>query len=173
MGTTEEALANAEKIGFNTGLFALHPFLNKAKLPIYIANFVLMDYGTGAIFGCPAHDQRDLDFANKYKLKVLPVVRPKHVDFNKFTITNDAFIEDGILFNSDFLNNLTVSKAIEKIIKVIVKKKLGKKKITYRLKDWGVSRQRYWGCPIPIVYDNKGKIFPVKKKIYLYYYRMM
>ena len=128
MGTTEEALASAEKIGFNTGIFALHPFKKNTRLPIYIANFVLMDYGTGAIFGCPAHDQRDLDFANKYKLKVLPVVRPKHVDFNKFTITSDAFIEDGILFNSDFLNNLTVSKAIEKIIKVIVKKKLGKKK---------------------------------------------
>ena len=164
MGTTEEALANVEKIGFNTGLFALHPFENKTKLPIYIANFVLMDYGTGAIFGCPAHDQRDLDFANKYRLKVLPVVKPKNVKSARLVIKNKAFTEDGILFNSDFLNNLTVNKAIEKIIKIITKKKLGKKKITFRLKDWGVSRQRYWGCPIPIVYNKKGEALPVKKK---------
>ena len=164
MGTTEEALANAEKIGFNTNLFALHPFDKKIKLPIYIANFVLMDYGTGAIFGCPAHDQRDLDFANKYKLKILPVVKPKNIDSEKFIIKNEAFTDDGILFNSNFLNGLSVNNAIEKIIKVISKKKLGRKKITFRLKDWGVSRQRYWGCPIPIVYNDKGKPIPVKKK---------
>ena len=164
MGTTEEALANAEKIGFNTGLFTLHPLDKKIKLPIYIANFVLMDYGTGAIFGCPAHDQRDLDFANKYNLKILPVVKPKNVEIDKFIIKNEAFTADGILFNSNFLNNLTVDKAIEKIIKVISKKKLGKKKITFRLKDWGISRQRYWGCPIPIVYNNKEVPIPVKKK---------
>jgi len=164
MGTTEEALANAEKIGFNTGLFALHPLEKKIKLPIYIANFVLMDYGTGAIFGCPAHDQRDLDFANKYKLKVLPVVKPRNIEASKFFIKNEAYTEDGILFNSSFLNNLNVNEAIEKIIKVITKKKLGKKKLTYRLKDWGVSRQRYWGCPIPIVYKKNGDAIPVKKK---------
>ena len=164
MGTTEEALANAEKIGFNTGLFALHPLEKKIKLPIYIANFVLMDYGTGAIFGCPAHDQRDLDFANKYKLKVLPVVKPRNIEVSKFFIKNEAYTEDGILFNSSFLNNLNVNEAIEKIIKVITKKKLGKKKLTYRLKDWGVSRQRYWGCPIPIVYNKNGDAIPVKKK---------
>ena len=164
MGTTEEALASAEKIGFNTGLFAIHPFEKKIKLPIYIANFVLMDYGTGAIFGCPAHDQRDLDFANKYKLKILPVVKPKNIEPEKFVIKNKAFVDDGILFNSYFLNNLTVDQAIQKIIKVITKKKLGNKKITFRLKDWGVSRQRYWGCPIPIVYNSKGKPIPVKKK---------
>ena len=143
MGTTEEALANADKIGFNTKLFVDHPFDKKTKLPIYFANFVLMDYGTGAIFGCPAHDQRDLDFANKYSLKVLPVVRPKNVEQNKFTIKNQAYTEYGILFNSDFLNNLTVKNAIEKIIKVISKKKLGQKKITFRPNDWGVSRQPY------------------------------
>ena len=164
IGTTEEALANAEKIGFNTGLFALHPLDKKIKLPIYIANFVLMDYGTGAIFGCPAHDQRDLDFANKYNLKVLPVVKPRNIEATKFVIKSEAYTEDGILFNSSFLNNLTVNQAIEKIIKVITKKKLGKKKITFRLKDWGVSRQRYWGCPIPIVYNKKGDAIPVKKK---------
>ena len=164
MGTTEEALANAEKIGFNTDLFAIHPLDKKIKLPIYIANFVLMDYGTGAIFGCPAHDQRDLDFAYKYKLKVLPVVRPKNIEVDKFTIKNEAFTEDGILFNSNFLDNLTVNQAIQKIINVITEKKLGNKKITFRLKDWGVSRQRYWGCPIPIVYNNKGDAIPIKKK---------
>ena len=164
IGTTEEALANAEKIGFNTGLFALHPLDKKIKIPIYIANFVLMDYGTGAIFGCPAHDQRDLDFANKYNLKVLPVVKPKNIEATKFVIKSEAYTEDGILFNSRFLNNLTVNQAIEKIIKVITNKKLGKKKITFRLKDWGVSRQRYWGCPIPIVYNKKGDAIPVKKK---------
>jgi len=163
-GTTEEALAIAEKIGFNTNLFALHPFKKEIKLPIYIANFVLMDYGTGAIFGCPAHDQRDLDFANKYKLNVLPVVRPNDIDPKKFKIDNKAYTEDGILFNSEFLNNLKVSEAIEKAIETISKKKFGEKKITFRLKDWGVSRQRYWGCPIPIVYNKKGEALPVDKK---------
>jgi len=163
-GTTEEALAIAEKIGFNTNLFALHPFKKETRLPIYIANFVLMDYGTGAIFGCPAHDQRDLDFANKYKLNILPVVKPKKVDPKKFKIDNEAYTEDGILFNSDFLNNLTVSEAIEKAIDVIKKKNFGEKKITFRLKDWGVSRQRYWGCPIPIVYNEKGEALTVDKK---------
>mgnify|MGYP001437300414 CR=1 FL=1 len=164
MGTTEEALANAEKIGFNTGLFALHPFDKKNKLPIFVANFVLMDYGTGAIFGCPAHDQRDLDFANKYKLKVLPVVKPENIESSKFLIKDTAFTGDGILFNSNFLNNLKVNEAIEKAIKEVTKKKLGQKKITFRLKDWGVSRQRYWGCPIPIVYNSKGKALAVDKK---------
>jgi len=163
-GTTEEALAIAEKIGFNTNLFVLHPFKKKIKLPIYVANFVLMDYGTGAIFGCPAHDQRDLDFANKYKLNVLPVVKPNEADPVKFKIDSEAYTEDGILFNSEFLNNLTVNQAIEKAIKVIEEKKIGEKKITFRLKDWGVSRQRYWGCPIPIVYNDKGEAIPVEKK---------
>jgi len=163
-GTTEEALAVAEKIGFNTNLFAIHPFNTKNKLPIYIANFVLMDYGTGAIFGCPAHDQRDLDFARKYKLNVLPVVRPSKVDPKKFKIDNLAYTEDGILFNSEFLNNLSVDKAIDKAIEVIKKNNFGEKKITFRLKDWGVSRQRYWGCPIPIIYNQKGEALPVDKK---------
>ena len=164
MGTTEEALANAEKIGFNTDLNVKHPFLNKKKLPVFIANFVLMDYGTGAVFGCPAHDQRDLDFANKYKLDVLPVVKPKNINENKFVIKNKAFTENGIIFNSDFLNGLNVNEAIKKIIEVISVKKIGNEKITFRLKDWGVSRQRYWGCPIPIVYNKKGEAIPVDKK---------
>jgi len=164
IGTTEEAMANAEKIGFNTGLFAIHPLDKKNKIPIYIANFVLMDYGTGAIFGCPAHDQRDLDFANKYNLKVIPVVRPKNISEKKFHIKNEAFTEDGILYNSQFLNDLSVSDAINKAIDTISKKKLGEKKISFRLKDWGISRQRYWGCPIPIVYNAEGKAIAVDKK---------
>ena len=163
-GTTEEALAIAEKIGFNTELFALHPFKKEIKLPIYIANFVLMDYGTGAIFGCPAHDQRDLDFANKYKLNVLPVVKPVEANSLDFKIDKKAFTEDGILFNSDFLNDLSVNKAVEKAIEVITTQKIGEKKISFRLKDWGVSRQRYWGCPIPIVYNKKGDALPANKK---------
>jgi leucyl-tRNA synthetase len=163
-GTTEESLAIAEKIGFKTDLFVVHPFKKDIRLPIYIANFVLMDYGTGAIFGCPAQDQRDLDFANKYKLNILPVVKPNKINSEDFKINNDAFTEDGILFNSDFLNNLTVSEAIEKAIEVIEEEEIGKKKITFRLKDWGVSRQRYWGCPIPIVYNQKGEARAVEKK---------
>ena len=164
MGTTEEALANAEKIGYETNLFAIHPFKNEIKLPIYIANFVLMDYGTGAIFGCPAHDQRDLDFANKYKLNILPVVKPKNIDDKKFIIDKEAYTDDGILINSDFLNNLLVGDAKEKIIEKITEKKIGERKITFRLKDWGISRQRYWGCPIPVMYNNKGEMIPVNKK---------
>ena len=164
MGTTEEALANAEKIGFDTGLFALHPFEKNKKIPIYFANFVLMDYGTGAIFGCPAHDQRDLDFANKYNLKIIPVVKPENKGAKDFTINKKAFTEDGILFNSDFLNNLKVADAIKKVTEIISQKKIGEKKINFRLKDWGVSRQRYWGCPIPIIYNKKGEALPVSKK---------
>tara|TARA_B100001996_G_scaffold375567_1_gene355683 strand:- start:699 stop:3239 length:2541 start_codon:yes stop_codon:yes gene_type:complete len=164
IGTTEEAMANAEKIGFNTKLFANHPFDKKVKIPIYVANFVLMDYGTGAVFGCPAHDQRDLDFANKYKLKVIPVVKPKNIDEKKFHIKKEAYIEDGILFNSQFLNGLGVPDAIKKAIDTISKQNLGEKKISFRLKDWGISRQRYWGCPIPILYNSKGEPIAVDKK---------
>mgnify|MGYP003335828283 CR=1 FL=1 len=119
-----------EKLGPNTNLKVEHP-ITKKHLPIYIANFVLMDYGLGAIFGCPAHDQRDLDFARKYNLKVLPVVKPKNFESNKFIIKDKAFTENGVIFNSDFLNGLSVPNAIEKSIKVITEKKLGQKKIVY------------------------------------------
>ncbi len=161
VGTTEEAIANAEKIGFKTDLEAEHPFIKGKKIPIYVSNFILMDYGTGAIFGCPAHDQRDLDFATKYKIEVIQVVKPKNTNNEK--IHNGAFTGEGSIINSDFLNNLTISEAKEKIVKEIEKKKIGKKKITYRLKDWGVSRQRYWGCPIPMIYLKNGKVIPVDK----------
>jgi leucyl-tRNA synthetase len=156
-GTTEEALALAEKIGFETDLFVDHPFINNKKIPLYFANFVLMDYGTGAVFGCPAHDQRDFDFARKYNLEIIQVVSN-----NKQKLT-EAYTGPGQIINSDFLNGLSVEEAKIKIIKLIEEKKIGKKKISFRLKDWGISRQRYWGCPIPMIYLNDGTILPVEK----------
>ena len=162
-GTTEESIAQAEKIGFKTELIAINPLNENIKVPVYFANFVLMDYGFGAVFGCPAHDQRDLDFANKYNLKITPVVKPVDFDDN-FEITNKAYTDPGIIFNSDFLNGLKVpDESIIKTIEILEERKLGKKKINFRLKDWGVSRQRYWGCPIPIAYDENNKIVKVPK----------
>ena len=163
VGTTEEALANAEKIGFNTKLLANHPFIKEKKLPVYVANFILMDYGTGAIFGCPAHDQRDLDFAKKYKLEITEVVSEKLSEPKNFNKLSEAYIGDGKMINSDFLNGLSVEQAKSKIIKEIEKLKIGEKKITFRLKDWGISRQRYWGCPIPMIHLEDGSIVPVDK----------
>jgi len=161
VGTTEEAIANAEKIGFDTKLKAVHPFIKNKKIPIFVANFILMDYGTGAIFGCPAHDQRDFDFATKYNLEIIQVVKSKEItELKKMT---KAYIGDGEIINSEFLNSLTVSKAKEKIINEIERKKIGSKKISFRLKDWGISRQRYWGCPIPMIYLKDGKVVPVDK----------
>ena len=157
-GTTEEALANAEKIGFNSGLFADHPFISNKKIPIYFANFVLMDYGTGAIFGCPAHDQRDFDFAEKYKLEIIKVVSD-----NKEKQLEEAFLGNGKIINSNFLNGLNIEEAKEKIINEVEKNNLGKRKTLFRLKDWGVSRQRYWGCPIPMIYLEDGSVKPVQK----------
>ena len=158
-GTTEEALANADKLGFNSGLFVKHPFILDKKIPIYFANFVLMDYGTGAIFGCPAHDQRDFDFAKKYNLEILKVVS----DGNDEATLLEAYIGNGKIINSDFLNGLDIVEAKNKIIDQIEKQKLGKRKTLYRLKDWGVSRQRYWGCPIPMIYLEDGSVVPVDK----------
>ena len=157
-GTTEEALANAEKIGFKTDLFVHHPFIKNKLIPIYFANFVLMDYGTGAIFGCPAHDQRDYDFAKKYNLEITKVVS----DGNDKDLKK-AFTEKGKLINSSFLNGLSVDDAKEKIIDEVEKKGVGNRKTLYRLKDWGISRQRYWGCPIPMIYLSDGSVVPVEK----------
>tara|TARA_X000000950_G_scaffold50930_1_gene60024 strand:- start:544 stop:2919 length:2376 start_codon:yes stop_codon:yes gene_type:complete len=157
-GTTEEALANAEKLGYKTGLFADHPFIKEKKIPIFFANFVLMDYGTGAIFGCPAHDQRDFDFAKKYDLEIIKVVSN-----NNNNSLEEAYVGDGKIINSNFLDGLSIDKAKEKIINEIEKNALGKKKILFRLKDWGVSRQRYWGCPIPMIYLKGGKVKAVDK----------
>ena len=149
-----------EKLGYNTEISVEHP-INKKPLPVYIANFVLMDYGLGAIFGCPAHDQRDLDFANKYNLDVIMVVQPKNS--NK-KITNEAVTGDGTMVNSDFLNGLSVENAKEKIIDYFKTHGLGSQKTNYKLRDWGVSRQRYWGCPIPILYREDGEVVPVEKE---------
>ena len=157
-GTTEEALANAEKVGFNTGLTVDHPFISNKKIPIYFANFVLMDYGTGAIFGCPAHDQRDFDFAKKYNLEIIRVVSD-----GKDNELKEAYLGNGKIINSEFLNNLNIEDAKNRIISEVVKSKIGKKKILFRLKDWGVSRQRYWGCPIPMIYLEDGTVKPVDK----------
>ena len=164
VGTTEEALAVAEKNGYDTSLFVNHPFIKDKKIPIFVANFVLMDYGTGAIFGCPAHDQRDLDFAKKYKLEIIEVVREHNNKIKNFKNIQEAYTSDGIIINSDFLNGLDVETAKTKAIEAIENKKLGKKKISFRLKDWGVSRQRYWGCPIPMVYLEDGSVVPVEKE---------
>ena len=162
VGTTEEAIANAEKNGYNTGLLAKHPFIKDKQIPIFIANFVLMDYGTGAIFGCPAHDQRDLDFAKKYNLEIIRVVAEhENKNFNKL---KEAYVSNGTIINSDFLNGLDVESAKIKIIEIIEEKKIGQKKISFRLKDWGVSRQRYWGCPIPMIYLEDGSAVPVEKE---------
>ena len=154
----------AEKIGFKTNLFASNPLDENQKVPVYFANFVLMDYGFGAVFGCPAHDQRDLDFANKYKLKVKTVVRPLDENDN-FTVTKEAYTGSGTVINSNFLDGLKApNESINKTIEILEEKKLGKKKINFRLKDWGVSRQRYWGCPIPMAYDKNGEVYPIPKK---------
>ena len=162
IGTTEEALANADKLGFETKLFALHPFIKNKKIPIYVANFVLMDYGNGAIFGCPAHDQRDFDFAKKYKLPIIRVVTDKNVTKNGEEM-DEAYTGTGKIINSEFLNNLNIEEAKKSIIKHVEKNKIGQKKTLFRLKDWGISRQRYWGCPIPMIYLEDGSVVPVDK----------
>ena len=161
-GTTEESIASAEKLGFKTDLVAINPLDNNMEVPVFFANFVLMDYGLGAVFGCPAHDQRDLDFAQKYNLKVIPVVKPeKDKDFE---INNEAYTGEGYIYNSKFLDGLKVpDESIIKTIDYLEKNNLGKKKTNYRLKDWGISRQRYWGCPIPIAYDENENPIKIPK----------
>ncbi len=164
-GTTEEAIAVGEKIGFKTDLLAINPLNPKQKVPVYFANFVLMDYGFGAVFGCPAHDQRDFDFAKKYELEINTVVRPKNEKEN-FKVDREAYPGPGIIINSDFLNGLEAPEnSVIETINILEKRKMGKKQINYRLKDWGVSRQRYWGCPIPIAYDEKGNSVPIPKSM--------
>ncbi len=162
-GTTEESIANAEKIGFKTELIAINPLDNSIKVPVYFANFVLMDYGLGAVFGCPAHDQRDLDFAKKYNLKITTVVTPDKENL-AFKVTEEAYTGPGFIFNSSFLNGLKCpEESILKTINYLEEKNLGQKKVNFRLKDWGISRQRYWGCPIPIIYDEKNNPHKIPK----------
>ena len=157
----ESTLSKNEKLGFKTQFSVSHPFLKK-KIPIYVANFILMEYGTGAIFGCPAHDQRDLEFAKKYNLEIIPVVSPNKS--KNIEIQNEAYIDDGYIINSDFINDLDTQKAKQKIIEELKKKNIGNSKVIYRLKDWGISRQRYWGCPIPIIYREDGEVLLVPEK---------
>ena len=158
-GTGEAAIETAEKKGYDTGHRVRHPFMAGITLPVYVANFVLMEYGTGTIFGCPAHDQRDLEFARKYGLDVIAVVAPGGSE--DFYVGNEAYIDDGILINSDFLNGLGVEEAKSAVIERLETDGAGKGAINYRLRDWGVSRQRYWGCPIPVIHCPDCGIVPV------------
>ena len=161
--TNEQNIDKIEKIGIKIPLKASHPFLKNKLIPIFIANFVLIDYGTGAVFGCPAHDQRDFDFAKKYDLDIIEVVSQEKKQAKEI-ILEKAYTDDGYLINSDFLNGRTVDEAKEASIKKLEKLGLGSRTINYRLKDWGVSRQRYWGCPIPIIYCKNCGIQTVPEK---------
>lgn len=160
-GTSEAAIEQAEKKGFDTGYKVQHPFVKDWQLPVYIANFILMDYGTGAIFGVPAHDQRDLDFANKYDLAVRPVVIPEEEDKDAFGVDEEAYTGPGKLAHSDFLDGLEVEKAKETVIAKIEEMDMGFGTTQYRLRDWGVSRQRYWGCPVPFIHCDACGLVPV------------
>ena len=167
LGTSEEAIERAEKKGVALGMYARHPFRKDVRLPVYAANFVLMGYGEGAIFGCPAHDQRDIDFARKYNLPVVPVVAPADADAGSFAVGDEAFLEkegdQTVLINSDFLDGMSVADAKEEIANRMETSGIGERKVNFRLRDWGISRQRYWGCPIPVIHCDDCGIVPVPK----------
>ncbi len=177
-GTSAEEIETGEKLGYDTGIRVVHPFRPTELLPVYVANFILMEYGTGAIFGCPAHDQRDFEFASKYDLPIRPVVAP--VDrfdnesdlvawLEQFASGDEPYVGDGQLINSDFLDGMTVPDAKEEVARRLENATLGDapqaaRQVNYRLRDWGISRQRYWGCPIPIIHCEKCGVVPVPAK---------
>ena len=174
-GTSEASIEAAEKMGFDTGIAVAHPFREGVRLPVYVANFVLMEYGAGAIFGCPAHDQRDFDFARKYDLPIIPVVAPLDVFddeadlvawLEQFAAGNEAYVDAGELINSDFLDGLSVEAAKEAMARrleamTVAGEPQGARQTNYRLRDWGISRQRYWGCPIPVIHCPTCDVVPV------------
>ncbi|MGB3388562.1 MAG: leucine--tRNA ligase, partial [Pseudaminobacter sp.] len=168
MGTSVATLEAAEKKGMDTGIRVVHPFDPDWTLPVYVANFVLMDYGTGAIFGCPSGDQRDLDFANKYGLPVVPVVMPEGGGAATFQITEEAYVDDGVMINSRFLDGMKPEQAFEEVARLLADRTMGnrpmaERKVNFRLRDWGISRQRYWGCPIPMIHCEDCGVVPVPR----------
>ena len=160
-GTSEAIIEAGEKLGFDTGLRVRHPFIEGATYPVWIANFVLMEYGTGAIFGCPGHDQRDMDFARKYGLDVMPVVLPPGADPASFALGKNAYVGPGTIFNSGFLDGLDIDAAKRAAIEKLEQLGVGRGLTNWRLRDWGMSRQRYWGCPIPVIHCEACGVVPV------------